>query len=251
MHMNWLITNFIAAFLLPPLSFLVLGTLGMSLLSRMPRLAKSLVCAMLILIATFSLPVIGDGLLTLLERATHTPIEEFRDAQAIVVLGGATYFNAPEYGGDTVPTGELPRLRLAAVLHRRTGLPLLVTGGSPDGGNFPEAILMKKTLEEEFSVRVRWVEGASDNTRQSAINSSKLLSSVGIRAIVLVTHGWHMPRARSIFERSGFRVIPAGTDFHGGHRLTVLDFLPSAGGLESSAIFTHEAIGLLWYWLAD
>jgi len=245
--MSWLITNFFAVFLLPPLNFLILGVAGLMLLKRRPQLGKCLIGAMLALLWIFSLRVVGDPLMALLEREAHTPVEKLHDAQAIVVLGGGTYFNAPEYGGDTVSGITLGRLRLAAVLYHKTGLPLLVTGGNPGGGKFPEAVLMKKTLEDELGVPVRWVEGASDNTRQNAVNSMKLLASTDIRTVVLVTQAWHMPRAKSIFESAGFRVLPAGTGFHGNSNLTVLSFLPSVMGLFNSGIFMHEAIGLLWY----
>jgi len=245
--MSWLITNFIAAFLLPPLNFLLLGAAGMALLRRRPRLGKQLIGAMLVLLWIFSLPVVGNRLLALLEQGAHTPVEQMHGAQAIVVLGGGTYLDAPEYGGDTVGGAALERLRLAATLYRRTGLPLLMAAGNPDGGKLPEAVLMKKTLEEEFAVPVRWLEAASDNTRQSAVNSRELLAPSGVHTIVLVTHGWHMPRARRIFERAGFRVVPAGTAFHTEGKLSVLSFLPHLGGLSDSSIFMHEAIGLLWY----
>lgn len=108
---------------------------------------------------------------------------------------------------------------------------------------------MKKVLEQEFSVPVRWVEGASNNTRENAVYSWSALSSEGIHTIVLVTHGWHMPRARAVFERAGFRVVPAGTGFHMSSESSLLDWMPSASGLHASAQFMHEVIGMLWYWL--
>ena len=39
-------------------------------------------------------------------------------AQAIVVLGGGTYFNVVEYGSDTVNRYSLERIRYAARLHQ-------------------------------------------------------------------------------------------------------------------------------------
>lgn len=237
--MNWLITNFLA-------SFLLLGLAGVMLLKRQPKQGRRLIIAMLVLLWLFSLPVVGSGLLALLERGAHTPPDEFRDAQAIVVLGGGTYFGAPEYGGDTVSTLALERLRLAAMLQQRSGLPVLVTGGNPERAAFPEGVLMKKVLTEEFGVPVRWVEAASGNTWQNAFNSREILAPAGVTKVVLVTHGWHMPRAKYAFERAGFRVIPAGTGFHGG-RVNALSFLPSARGLRDSHFFMHEAIGLFWY----
>lgn len=245
--MSWLVTNVLATLLLPPLNFFLLGLAGLALLNRNPRLGRGLIVAMLALLWVFSTPIVSEYLLTTLERDAHTSPTEMRDAQAIVILGAGTYFDAPEYGGDTVGGSALERLRLAAMLHRKTGLPMLVTGGNPNGGTYPEGVLMKRVLEEELGVPVRWMEGASDNTWQNAYNSKKMLALENISNIALVTHGWHMPRSKTIFERAGFRVIPAGVAFHQRKVRSLLDFLPSAGGLAGSSVFMHEAIGMLWY----
>jgi uncharacterized SAM-binding protein YcdF (DUF218 family) len=245
--MSVLVTNFLAAFLLPPLNFLILGAIGLILLDRKPRIGKRLITAMLVLFWIFSLRVVGDSLLALLERDAHTPVEQLRSAQAIVVLAGGSDANAPDYGGQTVNWATLERLRLASSIYHQIRLPILVTGGNPDGNTFPDAVLMKRTLEDEFDVPVHWVESTSENTRQNATNSFQLLADIHVQTIVLVTHGWHMPRARRIFERAGFRVLPAGTSFHNDDKLKYLNFLPSTTGLNNSGIFLHEAVGLLWY----
>ncbi|RKZ35880.1 MAG: YdcF family protein, partial [Gammaproteobacteria bacterium] len=88
--------------------------------------------------------------------------------QAIVVLGGGRYSDAPEYGGDTVARGTLERLRYGARLHRQTGLPLLVTGGRVYGETTAEATLMKSVLTDEFGVGVKWAENESRNTFENA-----------------------------------------------------------------------------------
>jgi hypothetical protein len=49
------------------------------------------------------------------------------------------------------------------------------------------------------------------------------------------------------FERSGLHVVPAPMAYHTSPRLTLLDFVPSAGGLKSSYIFFHEVLGTVWY----
>ena len=245
--MSWIITNTLAAFLLPPLNFLIITCIGLALRRKHPRTGTALLSTGLALTWVFSMPVTGDRLLRVLERGAHTDVAQMGEAQAIVVLAGGSYFNAPEYGGDTISQGTLERLRLAAVLQRRTGLPLLVTGGKPDGGPQPDAVMMKKALEQEFMVPVRWVEETSNNTKQNALNSYDILTSDKVRDIVLITHAWHMPRARWIFERAGFHVLPAGTGFHNDEKLHLIKFLPSTEGLKHSGIFLHEIIGILWY----
>jgi uncharacterized SAM-binding protein YcdF (DUF218 family) len=170
-------------------------------------------------------------------------------ADAIVVLGGGTYFHAPEYGGDTVGKETLERLRFAAKLQRETGKPILVTGGAPLGNITSEAAQMKQVLEHEFNVPVQWAEVASDNTLENAQLSRKLLKQAGISRIYLVTHAWHMPRAVLSFQASGFQVIPAPTGYTTRYQNDLLAFLPNATALRDSRIFMHELIGMFWYQL--
>ena len=58
------------------------------------------------------------------------------------------------------------------------------------------AQLMKRTLEEDFRVAVRWTEDQAQDTFQNARNSRALLQAEGIETILLVTHAWHMARTR-------------------------------------------------------
>ena len=242
----WLATNFIAAFLLPPLSLILLMLAGMLLLKRKPFLGKTLIAAGLGLLYALSMPLVAGLLFGLLQPAPFNHKTDIRHAGAIVVLGAGRYEDAPEYGGDTASPLALERLRYAAALHRQTGLPLLVTGGAPDGG-LPEAQFMREILEREFKVPVRWTESASRNTRENALFSRDVLAKENIHRILLVTHAWHMPRAQTAFERAGFDVIPAGTRFVGKPEYRLLDFIPDASALRSSSYALHEFIGIVWY----
>lgn len=244
--MNWFATNFISAFLLPPLNLLVLGVVGTLLLKRRPKLGRRLIAPSLTLLYALSTPVCAERLLGLLERHANLAPKLDQNVGAIVVLGGGTYYNAPEYGGDTVNILALERLRYGARLYRATGKPLLVTGGSPEGGA-AEGTLMKTALEQDFRVPVRWAETASLNTRENAIFSARMLKQSGVDTIYLVTQAWHMPRAQREFERAGLKVIPAGTGFTTHKELAAMDFLPKAKDLLKSYYALHEGIGWVWY----
>ena len=246
--MSWFITNLIAAFLLPPLSILLLLALGIVLLCRRHKLALKLILAAFGLLWIASTPYFADGALHLLEAQT-TPLDiRSQDADAIVILGGGTYFHAAEYAGqDTVGDATLVRLRYGAKLQRETGKPILVTGGKPLGNSISEAQQMRITLEQDFRVPVRWTEDESDNTFENARNSFRMLQQANIRKIYLVTHAWHMPRSAGIFRRAGFEVVEAPTAYTTRYRTDLLSFLPQAASLNDSRIFVHEVIGLLSY----
>ncbi|HZX32567.1 MAG TPA: YdcF family protein [Rhodocyclaceae bacterium] len=250
--MSWLMTNFVATFLLPPMNGLVPAFIGLLLVWRRPRLGKTLIVLGLLMLAAFSTAIVADGLLEPLEsRYPALAQESLRDLKvdAVVILAAGRYRKAPELGGgDDVRQLALDRLRYGALVARESGKPILVTGGNPDGYGIPEAEAMKISLARDFGVAARWVEGKSENTRQNAENSAEILLPQGIRRIALVTHAFHMPRSVPAFEAAGFEVVPAPTGFMGSRREPMLlDFIPRYDVMRTSGFALHELIGMLWY----
>ncbi len=246
--MSWFITNFISAFLLPPLNLLLLLLLGISMLYHHPKTARLLLIASFALLWLASTPYFAEGALHLLEARTAPLKALSQNDSAIVILGGGTYFHAPEYANqDTISEPTLVRLRYGAKLHRELKQPILVTGGKPLGNSNSEAQLMRAALEQDFQVPVRWMEEFSDNTFENARYSYQVLQKSGIKKIYLVTHAWHMPRSAIAFRRAGFEVIEAPTAFTTRYQTDLLAFIPCADSLRDSKYFVHEIIGLLWY----
>lgn len=251
-HTTWLLSNLLAAVLLPPLSLILLGAFGWILLKHHPRLGKSLIMDSFALLYLLASPLVADHLLGLLEK-DFKPVqaEDMRRAQAIVILAGGAYRDAPEYGQDSAGTLTLARLQYGAHLQRMTGLPILVTGGNPEDG-LAEAQIMRQTLEDHFGVPVKWVEARAFNTAQNARFSAEILLPAGIEKVLVVTHAWHMPRARYAFEKAGMIFLPAPTRFANPPRQNntgyqLFDFIPNARSLEKSYFALHELIGLVWY----
>lgn len=241
--------SYLAVVLLPPFCLLLLGLGGFVLLKRRPRTAKFLIGAMLALLWTMSMPLVGDSLLAYLDEESDLAqmhAAGLRRARAIVVLSAGYYRDAVEFQGDTVDALSLERVRRAAILHRQTGLPLLATGGRPGYDGQSLAALMK-IAASEFAVPVKWLEEQARTTDENAQFSRRILAPEGIDTILLVTHGWHMPRARRAFERAGFKVVPAATGLTHHPQVAISSLLPSAEGLRNTGYFMHEAIGLLWY----
>lgn len=245
--MSWFTTNLTSTILLPPLNLLLVALLGQLLTRHHPRLGKSLLVSALLLLWLCATPYFAESALHLLEGPPNTLDTHARQADAIVVLAGGTYFHAAEYGTDTVGDSTLVRLRYAAALQRKTGKPILASGGQPLGNSLSEAQQMKVVLEKEFNVPVHWTEDTSSNTLENARYSYALLKQANIRRIYLVTHAWHMPRAARVFLAAGFDVVPAPTAFTTRYQTDLLSFVPRASGLRDSSIFMHEVIGLVWY----
>jgi uncharacterized SAM-binding protein YcdF (DUF218 family) len=243
----FLLKKLLAALILPPTGPLLLALWGQWLTRSKSRRWRHgglwLATVALLGLLGLSLPGVGKALIAPLE--SHPPITQaqLQRVQAIVVLGGGTYYGAPEYGGDTVGHATLERLRYGARLARQSGLPLLVTGGALAGGR-PEGELMREVLENDFGVKVRWVEAASRDTAENASLSAPALKAAGISRIALLSHGWHLPRAIPLFERQGLEVTPAPMGFNATPEAGWADLLP--GDLGTSRVALHEYFGLLY-----
>lgn len=232
----------LAALVLPPTGPLMLALIGLALLGRRPRLGRALAWLGVGALLVLSLPVVAH----LLVRSLEAPALDLRraaDAQAIVVLGGGVRRNAAEFGGDTLGRLTLERVRYGALVARATRLPVLVSGGSVYGGT-AEATLMKRALEQEFGVEVRWSEDSSRDTRSNAAGSAAILLPTGVRRVLLVAHGFDMARARAEFESAGLQVTPAPTVI-AGQRLAFdhpLELLPSMSSLQGSYYALYELL---------
>ena len=237
--------TYISIFLLPPLSSLLAALAGYLLRRSRPRLGFGLIVLGWGSLALLSMQVVSGALLSLLETPSDDPLRH--PADAIVVLGAGIYVNAPEYGGDAVNSASLERLRYGAHLHRRSGKPILVSGGNPLGNVTPEAVLMKAVLENEWRIPVAWSEETSANTLENARHSNAMLAPAGIRRVYLVTHAWHIPRAKLAFESVGLEVVPAPMHFATRAGSSLALFLPSIDGMLQSAVFCREILGLIWY----
>lgn len=243
---SWLLTNTVAALLLPPANLLLVGLLGVFFLARRrATLGKVLIIMSMGGLWLLSLPLVSDALI----ESLTPPYQALRpeDADAIVILGGGRQRDDIEYGGDTAKDVTLERLRYGAYIAKKLDKPILVTGGKPTGGALSEARVMANILEAEFHRPVRWLEERSNNTIDNARFTAKILLESGIKRIYLVSHGWHLKRAIPQFERLGLTVIPAGFNYMPDGPLNPLHFLPSADSLAESAYATHEWIGILWY----
>lgn len=235
--------------LLPPGSLLLLLLLAAMLRRGRPALARLLVVASGLLLYVVSTPFVAATLLGALERypsPSAADIAAFHP-DAIVVLAAGRRTSAPEFGGTTVGSLTLERIRYAARLERQFALPLFVAGGDrQDGRSLAE--LMRTALAEDYGVAVAGMETTSENTAENAEYLAPVLQQRSIRRILLVTHSWHMPRARRSFERLGFVVLPAPTGFVSeGEVPEVNDLLPSAGALSATSYALHEIIGYAWY----
>ena len=172
----------------------------------------------------------------------------------VLVLGGGAHTLAPEYGEAHLVDGAFQRLHYGVWLGRQVGVPLMATGGAGHAGTagLAEAAVAGRILNRDYGSALRWIEGASRDTRENARFSLTLLQAEGIQDVLLVTHGWHMKRSMRAFEqeaaRMGYSVhlmaAPMGLAAPSGPVL--LHWLPSADGYRR----THQVLREMVGWVA-
>jgi uncharacterized SAM-binding protein YcdF (DUF218 family) len=248
----------ITALLLPPVPFLLLMLIGARLM--LPRRGLGWFIIVLSVALTWFSACTGTG--QLLSRFVLRPppaltmnrIKELKApspakaATAIVVLGGGAERYAPEYGVSNLYHASLERLRFGVWLGRETGLPIAFSGGvgwaSPD--TTPEARIAAQVAGVDFNWPLKWIEENSRDTHENAARTVAMLRPLGIRHIVLVTHGWHMPRALAAFETAAagtmtIEAAPMGLARHDD--VPSLSWIPSGQGFTDVRNITRELLG--------
>ncbi len=267
---SWAVRNLLSELLTPPGILIVWVLLMLFLIKKHELIKKALITLGLLMIwvtstnyfavqfanlaghwLTWPAPLTEENILSELKKLevklNHQP-------KAIIVLGGGRRKGALEapidYNQQDLSPSSLERLRYGARLAKQTNLPILLTGGAPDKTDtkdLAEAEVMKIVLEKEYSISPKWIEGQSNTTQENALRSADALKKEGIQSIYLVTHFWHMPRAKAVFEKQGLKIFEAPMGFYQKTAFTPLDFYPSSEGFQRTRWVWHEILGNLWY----
>lgn len=241
----------VTALLMPLMFFPLMGLLGMVLVAR-----RRLAGWVLLIVASASLwllscqAVVVQLAQTVLPQYPPTTALQLkaRRVQAIVVLGGGTLPQAPEYAAAQPHAATTARLRYGIWLAKQSGLPVAFSGGSgwAAGATAPttEAEIAGRVASDEFGFTLRWLEDKSRDTAENARLSALMLRRDGIERIAVVTDALHMPRAMVEFERTGLVTTPAPTAYVLPTRSALLQWLPSAEAMLDSTRLAHEVLGL-------
>lgn len=239
-----------------PFFFLPLG-LGLMLISWgvLRQKKKPAVLGVIILLVS-SQPLVGRLLMRVAESGVERPaVRAFPSGDAIVVLsiGRKT---AP--GPDGVSEWEDANRFFGGIelFHAHKAPLLIFTGARANGERVTEGEVLTDVA------RQLGIPGASIvttkpvlNTADEARETASLLRGRGLSSptVLLVTSAYHIPRARALFAREGLTVHPFPVDFtvSAARRTSVIDFVPSAGGLSHTHIALREFYGRAYYWLLD
>ena len=171
-------------------------------------------------------------------------------ADAIVVLSGMMRINEFE-NNHILEWGDIDRFFKAIELYfSKKSNTIIFTGGKSPYNitKISEGDVLKQ-YAIKFGVKMDDILVTKEvlNTSEESIAVKNL---IGIKKpIILVTSAFHMKRAKSIFEKKGFKVIPYKVDYKTPPNLSMnfIDFLPSSIGLRRTEIALRELLGRLYY----
>lgn len=122
-------------------------------------------------------------------------------AEAIVVLGAAL-----DAAGRPSPALRRRTLRGAA-LHAAGAAPLLVLSGGGVGPRPEAAVMAEIAREAGVPPASLLLEERSADTFENALMTGALLRPRRIARVILVSDGYHLPRARFLFRLAGLAVV--------------------------------------------
>ncbi len=235
--MSFFLKKLLSLILLPPTLFIILFLI-------IAVISKRRVVSLLAFFGAFGLYLLSvepvkDMLYKPLEEAYPVPREV--QADALVVLGGGSY------NTGILKEDSMKRLLTGFILHKRYGLPIILSGGASIG-KLPEAEVMKQVLEElgvdkkEIITEVR-----SRDTLENAKYVKEICKERNFKKIVLITSAYHMRRAVETFRRAGLETIPYPTDFKQDKSYNLYSFIPRMSALNDSYKALREHLGGLAY----
>lgn len=239
----------ILSFLVMPISWIFLAFLVSFFWKRQSKKLRIMGIVMLFL---FSNPLIIEIVNNSWEPAILLD-EEIPEAKVGVVLGGFSSYDTSaqritfRFGSDRFNQGIW-------LLQTKKIDQLVLSGGSgllllPE---LRESVYASKYAHEiGIPMRKVLIESESRNTRENAIETKKLLETEGLskEPILLITSGYHMPRAMACFEKQGLNVIPyCAESYRSEFDIGLASFIPNPMILAHWNVLMHEWLGYASYW---
>ena len=182
----------------------------------------------------------------------YRPPDQLPTAQAIVVFGGSTANNRPNWFEPYDETATISRVDTAARLYQAQRAPVVIVSGAALEGNVSESQIMASRLRQHGVPATAIIqEERSFTTYDNARYTAQLLDELQLHKVLLVTSALHMPRSMGVFRKQGVDPIAAGSP----PQIVVPDdpsfsfWQPSMRALNASRSVVKEYVGMLIYWL--
>jgi len=177
----------------------------------------------------------------------HGDISGLPSADAIVVLGGG--MGCHQKCGAPEMFGSADRVWQGARLYK-AGLAKIVSLSGPDVEKCTVPLLEDMGVCKDAFMCFSEARNTEEESKLIFAALSKTCDGRKPK-ILLVTSAWHMSRAKLLFERVGFEVVPSPTDFEMSYVLErsikVEDFFPSCDALSRNSYCIKEWVGNVGY----
>lgn len=221
--------------ILPPGVFILI-LLFLAFFMRNKRIVFLIAIGSALFLYLISIVPVKDILISPLEQSFS--VTEKLNADVIVILGGGSY------NSGFLKEDSLNRLFTGYLLHKKTGLPIILSGGSSDK-RLSDSQIMGKILREigvDNSMIIE--ESRSRNTSENALYTLEICKKKGFSRLILVTSAYHMKRSVKIFQKTGLTIIPYPTDFKADRKYSIYSFLPQISSFTNSTKAIREYISL-------
>lgn len=193
---------------------------------------------------------LGCGVTT---RLIGTPLEgeeidevALPNADAIVLLGGG--MGEHKVCGRAEMFSGADRVWCAARLFNAGKAPIVTLSGEGVGVS---TVPLLRDLGVDTN-KLMFFPAARNTEEEAELIYAELKRHAERPRILLVTSAWHIPRAKMLFERKGFEVIAAPTDYEMHYvaefPLEVGDFFPNADSLQHNSAALKEWVARFGYW---
>lgn len=212
------IIEFIKEFLVPGSAwFLIIAATicaGLAYGARTRRIGRGLLVSLVAIYWAMSFPFVARALQAAqhIRQASSTVVALPTTPLPIVVLGNGLGGYSAAGANFEVPLGQTAMNTLFAVgrYRRYPDSPVVASGGTQPGyDTAPEADVIRDGLVRNGVPAGRiLLDRRSINTRDQAVEVSKILTTLGQNRCVLVTSPQQMPRAVALFAKQGIVAIP-------------------------------------------
>jgi uncharacterized SAM-binding protein YcdF (DUF218 family) len=239
--------------LLAPLTWGLLLLAAGLLLWRRGRASGALVGLAIAVLYLFSTEGMADRLMHHAEASAPKTFRADATYDAVIVLGGLVDPVASRATGNAELTEAADRIvRTLELVQAGTARNVLVSGGlivQPPGEPSEAERLAAKLRQWGVPADRIVVETRSRNTRENAVESTRVVAERGWRNLLLVTSAAHMPRALGCFRKVGLKPDALPVDYRaGGARAG--GWLPRVSALLKSTDAIRELAGRVVYRVA-
>lgn len=242
----------ILAFLFSPVTW-ILALAALSLFLKKPKLKRRFLIAALTTGLFFTNPFIAKEFMRMWEPRPVSVHSITKHYDAVIVLGGGIVTTDAQSGILTFRNNPDRIMQALWLYENGKADKILISGGS---GSMQYPDMLESVLLKDYLIEIGvpaadiLIDSLSDNTRENAVNTAKILNdSMPGGDFLLITSASHMRRSLGCFRKVNLKVDPLPVDLIAGDRswywMNLL--MPKTEALEIWDDLLHELIGYLTY----